>query len=328
MNNNKNKTIIEKINYDLIKESSLFSLIYNNNSQKTTSKNNSRKSSHDKNFEQKESILAQKKQKIEKMKNFIKNKCEKKIIKHRTNNSLNIRSNLIICKGLDEPNKKIKIKKSNNELINKNHFNITNDKAYLNKIKNNNNKKIENTRNNFIAYNDTKKTKPIHKKINTQINLNDLTNNFNIISQKRRKNNKSLYNFGNIYFINQNQIIKNDYEPNNQCNNKNANNNNNKHVLNYINNTNKIKLKNGRAQINNNEKKNNNIKENININNKMNPLNISNIKQAPKVIMDFSKYKKKGDFKNNMIEKKHPVLAGFNSDNNQEYYETQLISEN
>ena len=49
--------------------------------------------------------------------------------------------------------------------------NITNDKAYLNKIKNNN-KIIENTQSNNITCNNTKKNKPIYKKINTQINKN------------------------------------------------------------------------------------------------------------------------------------------------------------
>ena len=43
--------------------------------------------------------------------------------------------------------------------------------------------------------------------------------------------------------------------------------------------------------------------------------------------MDFSKYKKKGDFKSNFVEKKHPLLVRYNSDNIPEYFETQLISE-
>lgn len=46
-----------------------------------------------------------------------------------------------------------------------------------------------------------------HKKINTQINLTSLLNNFNN-KNKNRKNNKSLFNFGNIFFINQSQISK------------------------------------------------------------------------------------------------------------------------
>ena len=180
----------------------------------------------------------------------------------------------------------------------------------------------------------------MHKKINTQINLNELTNNFNIINQKRRKNNKSLYNFGNIYFINQNQILKNDFESINPYINNNENNNSN-HLVNCIyknkikiygdNVDNKNKQQNQIYQMSNINENNNNIKENINICNKNNPLSISNAKQTPTIIMDFSKYKKKGDYRSHfgsMVDRKHPILSGYNSDNKVEYYETQLISEN
>ena len=67
------------------------------------------------------------------------------------------------------------------------------------------------------------------------INLDALTSNFNfnnIDIMKRRKNNKSVYNFGNIFFINQNHIIKNEPEPSNS------------NVIKYINKNIKIKSKN------------------------------------------------------------------------------------
>ena len=44
-----------------------------------------------------------------------------------------------------------------------------------------------------------------HKKINTQINIVSLLSNFNKEKNNNKKKNKSIYNFGNIYFINQNQ---------------------------------------------------------------------------------------------------------------------------
>ena len=339
--NNKNKTIIDKINYDLIKESSLFSMIYNI-SQKNTSKNNSRKCSNDKPLDEKDSTMVLKKQKIDKLKKNensmsqknIKCKYEKKIVRHKTNNSINT----ILGKALEDSGKKMKIKKKNNvELKTKISCNQLNDKLNLNKIKDNN-KRTEKNKNNFIISNDKKKD--MHKKINTQINLNELTSNFNIINQKRRKNNKSLYNFGNIYFINQNQILKNDFEPINPYINNNENNNSN-HLVNCIyknkikiygdNIDNKSKQQNPMYQMSNINENNNNIKENINICNKNNPLSISNAKQTPTIIMDFSKYKKKGDYRSHfgsMVDRKHPILSGYNSDNKVEYYETQLISEN
>ena len=347
-NKNKNKTIMDKINYDLIKESSLFSMLYNI-SQKNTSKNNSRKCSNDKPLDEKDSTMVQKKQKTDNLKKNennmsqknIKNKYEKKVVRHKANNSIYY---TMLGKALEESGKKMKIKKKNNvELKTKISCNQLNDKLNLNKIKDNN-KKTEKNKNNIIISNDKKKD--MHKKINTQINLNELTKNFNIINQKRRKNNKSLYNFGNIYFINQNQILKNDFEPINPYinNNENNKNNNSNHLVNCIyKNKNKIygdninnidnnnkQQQNQIYQMSNINENNNNIKENINIYNKYNPLRISNIKQTPKIIMDFSKYKKKGDYRSHfgsMVDRKHPILNEYNSDNKVEYYETQLISE-
>ena len=149
-----------------------------------------------------------------------------------------------------------------------------------------------------------------------------------IINEERRKNNKSLYNFGNIYFINQNQIIKNDLEGINSYNNENNN-------FNYINisnkNTNlKIKEKNpikkkNKINIIENGNKNN---ENINKNKTINPLNISNAKQSPKIIMDFSKYKKKSDYKRHIsLGCENLNLNEYDFLNKVEYKETQLISE-
>ena len=109
-----------------------------------------------------------------------------------------------------------------------------------------------------------------HKKINTQINLVSLLNNFNK-KEKSRKNNKSLFNFGNIFFINQNQLVKKDSD----------------------------------TQINGVQEKNEINKEKIIIINdnyyeitKLNTLNYSNLKQRPKIINDFSNYKKKGSNNN------------------------------
>jgi hypothetical protein len=116
-----------------------------------------------------------------------------------------------------------------------------------------------------------------HKKINTQINLTSLLNNFNN-KDKNRKNNKSLFNFGNIFFINQSQISK--------------------------------KYDSDILSSNIFDKSNNGInKEKIIIYNdncdssKLNTLNYSINKQRPQIINDFSNYKKKGNFKCKFIDK-------------------------
>ena len=174
--------------------------------------------------------------------------------------------------------------------------------------------------------------KKIHiKKLIHKINLNAFTSNLNIINnEKRRKNNKSLYNFGNIYFINQNQIIKNDFEGVYSYNNE----NNNGNYIHFQNKNNDLKLK---ANNSNQKKKNlyqskkdSKINENINLNNKINSLNVSNAKQNPKVIMNFSKYKKKSDIRRHISigGSENQTLNGNNLYNKIEYNETQLISEN
>ena len=49
-----------------------------------------------------------------------------------------------------------------------------------------------------------------HKKLNSQIYLTSLLNNFYNREKNGRKNNKTLFNFGNIYFINQTHLKKGD----------------------------------------------------------------------------------------------------------------------
>ena len=106
-----------------------------------------------------------------------------------------------------------------------------------------------------------------HKKINTQINLVSLLNNFNK-KEKSRKNNKSLFNFGNIFFINQSQLVKKDSDT--QISNLHEKNEINKEKIIIIN-------------------------DNYYESTKLNTLNYSNIKHRPQIINDFSNYKKKGN---------------------------------
>ena len=100
-----------------------------------------------------------------------------------------------------------------------------------------------------------------HKKIKTQINLATLLNNFNR-KERTKKNNKSLYNFGNIFFINQSQITK---KVDSDIINEKSENNKGK-ILIMNDNSESIKL---------------------------NTLNYSSIKHRPQIINDFSNYKKK-----------------------------------
>ena len=109
------------------------------------------------------------------------------------------------------------------------------------------------------------------KKIKKQIKLITLLNSFNK-KEKSKKNNKSLFNFGNIFFINQNQMLKKDSDI----------------ILNNIQGKNDI----------NKEEKIIIINDNYD-STKLNTLNYSNIKHRPHIINDFSNYKKKGDLKNN-----------------------------
>ena len=99
-----------------------------------------------------------------------------------------------------------------------------------------------------------------HKKLNTQIYLTSLLKNFYIREKKGRKNNKSLYNFGNIFFINQTNLTKEEEF--------------NKDKI--------IALNESKEQKN------------------LNTLNYSIIKQKPQIINDFSNYKKKGKIINKL----------------------------
>jgi len=154
----------------------------------------------------------------------------------------------------------------------------------LNKNKINNNKVIKLNKNKCFTddiYNKKEKKTNIndnqHKKINTQINLTSLLNNFNN-KDKNRKNNKSLFNFGNIFFINQSQISKK-YDSD-------------------------ILSSNIFDKSNNGINKEKIIIYNDNIDNsKLNTLNYSINKQRPQIINDFSNYKKKGNFKCKFIDK-------------------------
>ena len=325
---NKNNKPMEKINSNLIKESSLFSLL-NNNSHKNERKNVSRKSSNDilkdkkdikiiKNKNDNKMKIKVKKEdniNLKKNKKYIsdkkyKNKEEKKFVRHNTNSLSEY--NLFVEKVLNSSNKKTKLQsKKNFDLKKKKSFNKINNKVYINKINNIINEK-----------------KYFHKKINSQINLNTLTSNFNLINQQRRKNNKSLYNFGNIFFINQNKIIENNYES------IDPNNNNKSNITNFSKkNYDDKEQKNKIYELKKNEIENNriNLKENININNnEINILNISSIKKTPEIITDFSKYKKKKDYRNHfmsMFDRVHPSLNEFNVLSKLDNNYTQLISE-
>jgi hypothetical protein len=121
-----------------------------------------------------------------------------------------------------------------------------------------------------------------HKKIKTQINLVSLLNNFN--KKDNRKNNKSLFNFGNIFFINQSQILKKDSDSlSNNINDKNG--------------LNKDKIF---VTINN---------DNNSDNSKINYLNHSIIKPKIQIINNFSNYKKKGyNFNGKNMESDHNII--------------------
>ena len=288
----KSNSIINKINNDIIKESSLFHILYNNMSSQrnaNTTKNNSGISSKD----EKESTIIQKNSSKEKDKEKPKKILQKKLVKHNTNNSFSL-YNTFFEKILDDNKKKSESKNVSKD--------TKNNKSAAKKT---------------VAYSKGNKK---HKKINSQINLDSLTSNFNFNNinniMKKRKNNKSLYNFGNIFFINQNHIVKNDeLEPSNS------------NVIKYINKNIKTKSK---SKVNNNELRYNNnnineIKKNNN-NSKCKDKNrlIVSTKQ-PEIINDFSKYRKKKEI---IVRDKNGANNYNKLYNKQEYKETQLISEN
>ena len=178
----------------------------------------------------------------------------------------------VFDKNVDNSNEKRK--------INKNGVNVN--KNSHSKNKKNNSKGGKSSKQNFYSENtNSKKEKKKeknsknnpHKKINTQINILSLLNNFNS-KEKNRKNNKSLYNFGNIFFINQSQTIKNGDS--------------------YLMSTNNLHEK----SIGLNKEKIIIINDNFDSN--LNTLNYSNIKQKPQIINDFSNYKKKGNNNKNI----------------------------
>ena len=283
-NNSKTKSnsIINKINNEIIKESSLFHILYNMPQRNVnTTKNNSGMSSKD----EKESTIVQNNKSKE---NDKKKLSQKKMIKHKTNNNFKLYNSYFKNNTNDSKNKKSK------ENINNKNKNSIKSKNINSKNKNNN----------------------VHKKLNSQINLDSLRSNFNlnninnINNFQRRKNNKSLYNFGNIFFINQNHIIKKELE---------ANSNKNEYI--------KIKYKNNNIK-NRQQQRYYQYESEKNDNNNHNNKNVltASTKYNPEIINDFSKYKKKKEITGN---------KRYNINNNsnkvyikQEYNETQLISEN
>ena len=157
--------------------------------------------------------------------------------------------------------------------LNKNGINTNKNSHSINKRNNSKGGKTSNKQKNLSENINNKKEKKNdknnpHKKINTQINILSLLNNFNS-KEKNRKNNKSLYNFGNIFFINQSQTIKNGD--------------------NYLMSSNNLYEK----SLGLNKEKIIIINDNYDLN--LNTLNYSNIKQKPQIINDFSNYKKKGN---------------------------------
>ena len=202
-----------------------------------------------------------------------------KIFKESTNNK-------IIKENISDNNKK-KIKKLSTNII-MGSFSSNNKK----KIKINNkivkiNKNICLTDN--IFYKKEKKNDiNQHKKINTQINLTSLLNSFNTRDKNNRKNNQSLFNFGNIFFINQSHILKKkDSET----------------ISTHINEKSNLGI---------NKEKTLFLSDNLD-NSKMNTLNYSIIKQKPQVINDFSNYKKKGNNNHKINEKKNDSINVRNS---------------
>ena len=131
-----------------------------------------------------------------------------------------------------------------------------------------------------------------HKKLNSQINLAKLLKNFNNKEKNWKKNNKSLFNFGNIFFINQSHTSKkldNDFITSNMNNKSNLGMNKEKIII-----------------------LNNDNFENF----KLNTLNYSIIKHRPQIISDFSNYKKKENLKCNLTDKQNVLNIKKNLDFN------------
>ena len=184
----------------------------------------------------------------------------------------------ILEKKIDNKNSIEKIKKTKNKKItgvslnklceNKKNIKVgVKSNKLSNNIENINIKKEKKGNNNINKYKKNNNSKNPHKKIYTQINFFSLLNSFNNGKEKNSKINKSLYNFGNIFFINQSQTIK---KGDNDL----------------------LSSKLHDKTIGLNKEKMIFINDNLD-NSKLNNLNFSNIKQKPKIINDFSNYKKK-----------------------------------
>ena len=222
---------------------------------------------------------------INQIKNSQKKTTNKLLIKlNNMNNNNNININLFNQGSLFPILSKVFDKNVDNSIekrkLIKNEINLN--KNSHSKNKKNNSKGGKGNKQNYLSENinnkkEKKKEKNIknnpHKKINTQINILSLLNNFNS-KDKNRKNNKSLYNFGNIFFINQSQTIKNGDS--------------------YLMSSNNLHEK----SIGLNKEKIIIINDNYDTN--LNTLNYSNIKQKPQIINDFSNYKKKGNNNKNI----------------------------
>ena len=214
---------------------------------------------------------------IYQIKSAQKKTTNKLLNKLNTMNNINININKkslfplfskVFEKKLENSHEKKKTKNKTDSGLNKNSIGTTKNKK-LNKVTKSNKSDCFTEDINIIKQKIRKNNgdNNSHKKIKTQINLVSLLNNFN--KKDNRKNNKSLYNFGNIFFINQSQILKKDSDSlSNNINDKNG--------------LNKDKI----FIINNND--------NNDDNSKLNYLNHSIIKPKIQIINNFSNYKKKG----------------------------------
>lgn len=142
------------------------------------------------------------------------------------------------------------------------------------------------------------KSKPNHQKIKTQINLQSILSRFDSFSSRDKKRNpKSLYSFTNL--INEQKQLS----INNTINTNNTNNTNNITIV-----TNKV--------IHTQETVNTTANNNYTAAN----TTISSVKKSPKVIQDFSFYKRKNMYNTHFISKtnQNSVINNQNSKNNNE----------
>jgi hypothetical protein len=187
--------------------------------------------------------------------------------------------------------------------INKKEIEIKKIKANIKEGYANNNKKRDKIKNKIVKINNNicltdnifyKKKKDIirNNKIKTHININSLFNSFNKKEKINRKNNQSLFNFGNIFFIDQSQLLK-------------------KKDTDML--SSNIHEKSNRAF---NRIKAANLNE-IYDHTKLNTLNFSIIRQRPQIINNFSNYKKKGNIsyhKFSEIKNESPITRNINQE--------------